>query len=105
MTPDGGLVSSTAQQNCLAVGCKRDSGVWKRKVVWKKTKAPAWIKGLQDFTIPEEEIIGKLGKEREKEREEGGGEREGERKREREILTYLLHFPAFFYVRKVWSGN
>lgn len=46
VTRDGGLggVSSTAQQNCLATDCKRDSGVWKRKVVWKKTKAPTWIK-------------------------------------------------------------
>lgn len=57
-------------------------------------------KGLQDFTTPEEEIIGKLGK-----AEKGGGKREEERKREREILTSLLHFPAFFYMCKVWSGN
>lgn len=39
-----GEVSSAAQQNCLAGGCKQDSGVWKRKLVWKKTNAHTWIK-------------------------------------------------------------
>lgn len=71
MTWDDGLggVSAAAQQNCLADGCRGDSGVWKRKLVWKKTNAYTWIK--------DSKIILQLRK-RSWEAREGGREGEGE---------------------------
>lgn len=48
-----------------------------------ENKVPCMDKGLRDFTMPEGEITGKLGKERDKEREEGE-ERGKEKERGRE---------------------
>lgn len=45
----------------------------------EENKGPHVDKGLQDFTTPEEEIIGNLGKEGERGRKEGRRKKEGER--------------------------
>lgn len=53
----GGL-SPTAQQNCLAGGCKRDFWSLQEKTGLEENKGPRMDKGLQDFSPPEEEIMG-----------------------------------------------
>lgn len=91
-----GLINSLAE-----LSGRLQMGLWslEKKTGQEENKCPRMDKGLQDFTPPEEEIMGSKGRrERKREGEERGKQKEGERNSDRILLHFSNSIP--FYSKK-----
>lgn len=71
-------------------------GLWslEEKIGQEENECPRMDKGLQDFTPPEEEIMGSKGRrERKREGEERRKQKEGERNSDRILLNFSNSTP------------